>query len=101
MENGNARVTVAVLGNQVANLSAHIGALDIKIDNLTNTIEKRLERTTEVEKCIAVLKHELDNLDDKVDNMDDRYKKINIATAVGATIGTTFATVLAIFGIRQ
>ena len=101
MENGNSRVTVAVLGTQVKYLSENIGGLDKKIDRLTDKIEKGLERSTEVEKCIVVLKNDYDNLDNKVVNMDDRYKKINIATAVGATIGTTFATVLAIFGIRQ
>lgn len=101
MEDGNSRVTVAVLGTQVKYLSENIGGLDKKIDRLTDKIEKGLERSTEVEKCIAVLKNDYDNLDNKVVNMDDRYKKINIATAVGATIGTTFATVLAIFGIRQ
>ena len=90
----NAKTTVAVLG--------------VKMDSLTKTVEDAIvdmrdqsKRTTEVEKCIAVLAIEYRNLNEKVDNMDDRYKKINIATAVGATIGTTFATVLAIFGIRQ
>ena len=90
----NSRTTVAVLGT--------------KMDHLTKTVVGAVEemkdqskRTAEVEKCIAVLAIEYKNLDEKVDNMDDRYKKINIATAIGATVGTTFATVLAIFGIRQ
>lgn len=90
----NSRTTVAVLGT--------------KIDHLTKTVESAVaevkeqsKRTTEVEKCIAVLTIEYESLDKKVENMDDRYKKINIATAIGATVGTTFATVLAIFGIRQ
>jgi len=90
----NSRTTVAVLGT--------------KIDHLTNTVESAVDemkeqakRTTEVEKCIAVLTIEYESLDKEVENMDDRYKKINIATAIGATVGTTFATVLAIFGIRQ
>ena len=92
--NTNTKITVAVLGQ--------------KMDSLTNTVmdacsdmKDQSKRTSEVEKCIAVLASEYKNLDEKVDNMDDRYKKINIATATGAAIGTTFATVLAIFGIRQ
>ena len=90
----NSRTTVAVLGTKMDHLTkAVVGAVE--------EMKDLAKRTTEVEKCIAVLAVEYQNLDEKVDNMDDRYKKINIATAVGATIGTTFATVLAIFGIRQ
>ena len=84
-----AKVTTAVLG--------------VKIDHLSKTVEKsikrqeeHMERSAEVEKCIAVLKSDHDNLDDKVDNMDDRYKKINIATSLGAAI----AFVLAALGLR-
>jgi len=84
-----AKVTTAVLG--------------VKIDHLTDNVEKavvrmdkHLERSSEVEKCIAVLISDYDNLDKKVDNMDDRYKKINIATSVGAAI----AFVLAALGFR-
>ena len=87
--NTNARVSVAVLGN--------------KIDNLTKVVEiacvdmhEQVKRCTEVEKCIAVLKNDFDNLDEKVDNMDDRYKKINVATSVGAAI----AFVLAALGFK-
>ncbi len=84
-----AKVTTAVLG--------------VKIDHLTKTVTEavgemkvHMKRTSDVESCIAVLKSEHDNLDDKVDNMDDRYKKINIATSVGAAI----AFVLAALGFR-
>lgn len=101
----NDNVTVAVLKNEVGHLSERIdekvGGLDIKIDRLTDKVENGLKRSGEVEKCIVALNTNLDNLDEKVDNMDNRYKKINIATAAGAAIGTGFATVLAIFGIRQ
>jgi len=101
MQNGNDRVTVAVLDNQVKHLAKRIdekvGGLDTKIDRLTDKVEKGLDRSAEVEKCIAVLKSDYDNLDGKVDDMDDRYKKINIATSFGAAL----AFVLAALGIRQ
>ena len=90
MENdGNQKTTVAVLG--------------VKMDHLANTVVEACadmkvhsRRCVEVEKCIAVLKNDFDNLDEKVDNMDDRYKKINIATSVGAAI----AFVLAALGFK-
>jgi len=93
----NDHTTIAVLGNQVEHLSEDIGGLDTKIGRLTDKVEKGLERSSEVEKCIAVLKTDYEGLDKKVDNMDDRYKKINIATSFGAAL----AFVLAALGIRN
>ncbi len=85
----NARVTNAILGVKIEHLSS-------KMDKTIEKLDDSMERSTDVEKCIAVLKSDYNNLDDKVDNMDDRYKKINIATSIGAAI----AFVLAAFGYR-
>ena len=86
----NQKTTVAVLG--------------VKMDYLTSTVEDAVvemrdqaKRTTDVEKCIAVLANDYKNLDEKVDNMDDRNKKYNIGTAIGAG----FASVISILGIRN
>ena len=101
MTDGNDRVTVAVLENQVSHLAERIddkvGGLDEKIDHLIDKVDDGLEKNADVDKCIAVLISDYDNLDKKVDNMDDRYKKINIATSFGASV----AFVLAALGIRQ
>ena len=88
-DNNDARVTNAILGVKIEHLSA-------KMDKTIDKMDKHMERSAEVEKCIVVLKNDYSNLDDKVDNMDDRYKKINIATSIGAAI----AFVLAAFGFR-
>ena len=65
-----AKVTTAVLG--------------VKIDYLTVTVEDAVEemkdqtkRTVDVEKCIAVLNTDLENLDKKVDDVNERNKKYN------------------------
>ena len=88
-DNNDARVTNAILGVKMEHLS---GKMDKAIDRL----DAHMERSAEVEKCIVALKSDYNNLDDKVDSMDDRYKKINIATSIGAAI----AFVLAAFGFR-
>ena len=92
--NANAKTTVAVLG--------------VKMDYLTNTVEAavgkmdaHLGRTTEVEKCIAVLAHDFENLDEKVDDINERNKKYNIGTAIGAGFASAFATLMAILGYRS
>ena len=87
--NTDARVTNAVLGVKLEHLSD-------KMDKAVTKMDRHMEQSAEVEKCIAVLANEYDNLDKKVDNMDDRYKKINIATSLGAAI----AFVLAALGFR-
>ena len=84
-----AKVTTAVLGVKIDYLTKNI-------TEHTEKLDAHMRRDTEIEKCIAVLKNDYDNLDDKVDNMDDRYKKLNIATSVGAAI----AFVLAALGFR-
>ena len=89
MPDSDARVTNAILGVKIEHLST-------KMDKTIDKLDDHMERSAEVEKCIAVLKNDYNNLDDKVDNMDDRYKKINIATSIGAAI----AFVLAALGIR-
>lgn len=101
MDDNNTRVTNAVLGNEMVHVKESLNRLDGTISDAVGEMKNQARRSTEVEKCIAVLKTDFDNLDEKVDNMDDRYKKINIATAAGAAIGTGFATVLAILGIKQ
>ncbi len=88
-DSNDARVTNAILGVKMEHLSS-------KMDKTIDKLDKHMERSTEVEKCIAVLKSDYENLDGKVDNMDDRYKKINIATSLGAAI----AFVLAALGLR-
>ena len=88
-DNSDARVTNAILGVKMEHLST-------KMDKTIDKLDHHMERSAEVEKCIAVLKSDYDNLDDRVDSMDDRYKKINIATSVGAAI----AFVLAALGFR-
>ena len=85
----DARVTNAILGVKIEHLTS-------KMDKAIDRLDTHMERSAEVEKCIAVLKSDYDNLDGKVDSMDDRYKKINIATSIGAAI----AFVLAAFGFR-
>ena len=84
------KVTNAILGVKMEHLT-------VKVDKAIDKLDNNMERSAEVEKCIAVLKSDYDNLDERVDNMDDRYKKINIATSLGAAI----AFVLAALGIRQ
>lgn len=88
-DNNDARVTNAILGVKMEHLAT-------KMDKSIDKLDKHMERSAEVEKCIAVLKSDYENLDGKVDNMDDRYKKINIATSLGAAI----AFVLAALGLR-
>ena len=88
-DNNDARVTNAILGVKIEHLSDKMDKTIVKMD-------AHMERSAEVERCIAVLKSDYENLDDKVDDMDDRYKKINIATSIGAAI----AFVLAAFGFR-
>lgn len=103
-ENGNARVTVAVLGNRVNNLSKEIGGLVKTIDRLTEKIDERLERTTEVEKCIAVLKNDYDNLGEKVDDMKYDLKDLkdkNKLANIGIAIGEIVVGIMAAIGIRQ
>ena len=101
MQNGNDRVTVAVLDNQVKHLAKRIdekvGGLDTKIDRLTDKVEKGLDRSAEVEKCIVELKTNYDNLDEKVDDMKDKNKLAN----VGIMVGEVFIGVMAALGIRQ
>ena len=84
-----AKITTAVLGVKIDHLSS-------KIDNIVAKMDKHMDHCAEYEKCIAVLKNDYENLDEKVDNMDDRYKKLNIATSVGAAV----AFVLAALGFR-
>ena len=88
-DNSDARVTNAILGVKIEHLSE-------KMDKTIVRMDKHMDHCNGYEKCIAVLKSDYDNLDDKVDSMDDRYKKINIATSIGAAI----AFVLAAFGFR-
>ena len=88
-DSNDARVTNAILGVKMEHLAT-------KMDKSIDKLDKHMERSAEVEKCIAVLKSDYENLDGKVDNMDDRYKKINIATSLGAAI----AFVLAALGLR-
>ena len=90
----NSRTTVAVLGT--------------KMDHLTDTVEDAVKemkdqatRTAEVEKCIAVLSVEYQNLDEKVDDLADQNKKYNIGTALGAGFAAVLATVLGILGMRN
>ena len=95
-ENNDARVTNAVLGVKKVHVKKSLDRLDGTISDAVDEMKDQAKRTTDVEKCIAVLKSDYNNLDDKVDNMDDRYKTINIATSIGAAI----AFVLAAFGFR-
>ena len=83
------KVTTAVLGVKIDHLSS-------KIDNIVAKMDNHMDHCAEYEKCIAVLKNDYENLDEKVDNMDDRYKKLNIATSIGAAV----AFVLAALGFK-
>ena len=95
--NTNTKITVAVLGE--------------KMDSLTNTVVEacsdmkiHTKRTSEVETCIAVLKSEFENLDDRMydmktdmNDMKDKNKLANIGIAAGEIL----IGILAAIGIRQ
>ena len=79
-----AKVTTAVLG--------------VKIDHLTDNVEKavvrmdkHLERSSEVEKCLAVLMNQ-------VDENSKRTQKWDIANSA---LGLLLASALAYFGLRN
>ena len=89
----NDNVTVAVLKVEVGYLSERIdekvGGLDTKIDRLTDKVEDGLERSAEVEICLAVLKNQ-------VDDNSKRTQKWDIANSA---LGLLLASALAYFGL--
>ncbi len=97
----NVRVTNAVLGVEIKHVSENLKRLDETVSEAVVEMKVQAKRTTDVETCITVLKHDFENLDEKVVDMANQNKKYNIGTAVGAAVGSAFATVLAIIGIRN
>ena len=79
----NTRVTNAVLGVKIEHLSG-------KVEKAVDRMDKHMERSAEVEKCIAVLKRD-------VDDLDDRVNRWSIANSAGVLV----ASVLAYFGLRS
>ncbi len=100
-DENNIKVTNAVLGVKMIHVEKSLDRLDDTISDAVDEMKEQSKRTTEAEKCIVALNHDFDNLDDKVGDMATQNKKYSIATAVGAAVGTGFATVLAILGIRN
>ena len=79
----NTRVTNAVLGVKIEHLSG-------KVDKAVDRMDKQTERSAEVEKCIAVLKRD-------VTDLDERVNRWSIANSAGVLV----AAILAYFGIRN
>ena len=79
----NARVTNAIL-------KVKIEHLEKKLDKAIDRMDEGLKRSAEVEKCMAVLMHD-------VDDLNRRTQKWDIANS---TLGLLLASVLAYFGLR-
>ncbi len=100
-DENNTKITNAVLGVEMKHVSKNLERLDETISDAVDEMKDQAKRTTEVEKCIAVLANEHKTLDKKVDNLADQNKKYNIGTAIGAGFAAVLATVLGILGIRN
>jgi len=80
----NTRVTNAIL-------KVKIEHLEKKLDKAIDRWDEHVERSVEVEKCMAVLKRD-------VDDLNKRTQKWDIANSA---LGLLLASVLAYFGLRS
>ena len=92
------RVTVAVLGNKIDNLTDNFEKSEDKWDKYIENSDKRLQ---ESEKQTALHEQSLQTICTKIEKLDGEVKKINLVSKIIGGIAGGLAVIAAAIGISK